>query len=121
MLIHGDEQPGLNVSLPDTVSVPWFSLEDFLSMPIGELTLRNELGSLRFPQSCAVEPEQCLIKSPRSVGLLRDKDRQLRVDRERAEIEYSVVQDAQRHSIRLHIRAARLMPLDVRCFQRNRL
>jgi hypothetical protein len=32
-----------------------------------------------------------------------------------------VVQDAQRHSIRLHIRAARLMPLDVRCFQRNRL
>ena len=58
-------------------------------------------------------PEEDLLETLASVGLVRDQEAQVPPDGEGPEVERPVMEDAQGQAVGLGIRTARLVPADV--------
>ena len=83
-------------------------------MPVQEARRRNMLGPLGSPQGLGMVPQQRLLQARQAMHLVRYQHREVRPDREGPHVEALVVEHAQGEAVGFHVRAAGLVPLDVR-------
>src|SRR5262249_15556642 len=101
------------------IQVPGLSLEDLLAVPPEVSRSRPPLGPLRRPHGCAVIAKEHLVEARLTVRLVGDEQDALLVDREGAQVENLVVENAESQPVALLGRATGLVPLDVGRIQRN--
>lgn len=99
---------------------PRGAFEYLVAMPVDEALFRMMFLSHGRVQLSAVMSEQDFVEALASVRLLRNEHATIVAQRERADVEELVMQTAQRDAVLDDVRAARLMPLDVRSFKADR-
>ena len=116
---RGDVTPLPYRAVRQSAPVPGLTIEHLAAVPREMPRLRAPVGPLRVTQGPAVVRHQPLLEPGRAVSPVGD-DHDALPDGEGAQVERLVVQHAERQTVHLDVRAARLVPADVRGIQRDR-